>query len=110
MLHAVVRRRGGKIRSGAGRPPGSRDHPVPGAGSHGPVHGGGDATVRGHGASVEAAQAGASEVNRKTIGFAEMNVNAAFEFAQQLVRARTRRRLSGSAGILKTPRRADEQP
>ena len=39
-------------------------------------------------ASAEAAQSGAREINRKAIGFAETNVNAAFEFAQQLVRAK----------------------
>jgi hypothetical protein len=38
--------------------------------------------------SVQAAQAGASEVNRKTLGFAEVNVNAAFQFAQQLVKSK----------------------
>jgi phasin len=43
-----------------------------------------------HGAmatSAAATQSGASEVNRKAIGFAETNVNAAFDFAQQLIRA-----------------------
>jgi phasin len=39
-------------------------------------------------ASAEAAQSGTREVNRKAIGFAETNVNAAFDFAQQLVRAK----------------------
>ena len=39
-------------------------------------------------ASAEAAQSGAREINRKAIGFAEKNVNAAFDFAQQLVRAK----------------------
>jgi len=39
-------------------------------------------------ASAEAAQSGAREINRKAIGFAETNVNAAFDFAQQLVRAK----------------------
>ena len=38
-------------------------------------------------ASAEAAQSGAREINRKAIGFAEKNVNAAFDFAQRLVRA-----------------------
>jgi phasin family protein len=44
-----------------------------------------------HGAmesSAEAAQSGARELNRKAIGFAEKNVNAAFDFAQQLVRTK----------------------
>ena len=35
-----------------------------------------------------AAQSGTREINRKAIGFAEKNVNAAFDFAQQLVRAK----------------------
>jgi phasin len=39
-------------------------------------------------ASADAAQSGTREVNRKAIGFAETNVNAAFDFAQQLVRAK----------------------
>ena len=39
-------------------------------------------------ASAEAAQSGAREINRKAIGFAEKNVNAAFDFAQRLVRAK----------------------
>src|SRR5215211_4554511 len=39
-------------------------------------------------ASAEAAQSGAREINRKAIGFAETNVNAAFNFAQRLVRAK----------------------
>jgi phasin len=39
-------------------------------------------------ASAEAAQSGAREINRKAIGFAETNVNAAFDFAQRLVRAK----------------------
>src|SRR3954467_7558740 len=38
-------------------------------------------------ASADAAQSGTHEINRKAIGFAETNVNAAFVFAQQLVRA-----------------------
>jgi phasin len=38
--------------------------------------------------SMEAAQSGTREINRKAIGFAEKNVNAAFDFAQQLVRAK----------------------
>jgi phasin len=38
--------------------------------------------------SAEAAQSGAREIDRKAIGFAEKNVNAAFDFAQQLVRAK----------------------
>ena len=37
-------------------------------------------------ASADAAQSGTREINRKAIGFAETNVNAAFDFAQQLVR------------------------
>ena len=39
-------------------------------------------------ASADAAQSGTREVNRKAIGFAETNINAAFDFAQQLVRAK----------------------
>src|SRR5215210_4239072 len=39
-------------------------------------------------ASAETAQSGAREFNRRAIGFAEKNVNAAFDFAQQLVRAK----------------------
>ena len=39
-------------------------------------------------ASAEAAQSGAREINRKALGFAEKNVNAAFDFAQRLVRAK----------------------
>ena len=39
-------------------------------------------------ASAEAAQAGGREINRKAISFAETNVNAAFDFAQRLVRAK----------------------
>lgn len=39
-------------------------------------------------ASAEAAQSGRREINRKAIGFAETNVHAAFDFAQQLVRAK----------------------
>jgi phasin len=39
-------------------------------------------------ASADAAQSGTREINRKAIGFAEKNVNAAFDFAQQLVRAK----------------------
>ena len=39
-------------------------------------------------ASADAAQSGTREINRKAIGFAETNVNAAFDFAQQLVRAK----------------------
>src|SRR3954462_3909700 len=38
--------------------------------------------------SAEAAQSGARGINRKAIGLAETNVNAAFDFAQQLVRAK----------------------
>jgi phasin len=38
--------------------------------------------------SMEAAQSGTREINRKAIGFAEKNVNAAFDFAQQLVCAK----------------------
>ncbi len=48
-------------------------------------------TTRLHGtieASANAAQSGTREINRKAIGFAETNVNAAFDFAQQLVRAK----------------------
>jgi hypothetical protein len=37
--------------------------------------------------SVQAAQAGASEINRKTLSNAEVNVNAAFQFAQRLVKS-----------------------
>jgi phasin len=39
-------------------------------------------------ASTEASQSSARETNRKAIGFAEKNVNASFDFAQQLVRAK----------------------
>jgi phasin len=39
-------------------------------------------------ASADAAQSGTHEINRKAIGFAETNVNATFDFAQQLVRAK----------------------
>ena len=39
-------------------------------------------------ASADAAQSSTREINRKAIGFAETNVNAAFDFAQQLVRAK----------------------
>jgi len=39
-------------------------------------------------ASAEAAQSGRREINRKAIEYAERNVNAAFDFAQQLVRAK----------------------
>jgi phasin len=48
-------------------------------------------TVRLYGAmesSMEAAQSGAREINRKAIGFAERNVSAAFDFAHELVRAK----------------------
>jgi len=38
--------------------------------------------------SVEAAQSGARDINRKAIGFAERNVSAAFDFAHELVRAK----------------------
>ena len=38
--------------------------------------------------SAQAAQAGARDMNQKAIGFAEANVNAAFDFAQKLVRAK----------------------
>jgi len=38
--------------------------------------------------SMEAAQSGTRDINRKAIGFAEKNVNATFDFAQQLVRAK----------------------
>ncbi len=47
-------------------------------------------TTRLHGAmeaSAAATHSAAGEVNRKAIGFAEKNVNAAFDFAQQLIRA-----------------------
>ena len=39
-------------------------------------------------ASADRAQSGTRDINRKAIGFAETNVNAAFDFAQQLVRAK----------------------
>ena len=39
-------------------------------------------------ASAEVAQSGTREINRKAIGFAETNVSATFDFAQQLVRAK----------------------
>src|SRR3954454_21392441 len=39
-------------------------------------------------ASADAAQSGTHEINRKAIGFAETNVNATFDFAQQLVRSK----------------------
>ena len=39
-------------------------------------------------ASADAAQSGTHEINRKAIGFAETNVNATFDFAQQLMRAK----------------------
>ena len=39
-------------------------------------------------ASADRAQSGTREINRKAIGFAEKNVNATFDFAQQLVRAK----------------------
>ena len=39
--------------------------------------------------SAEAAQAGARDVKQKTFRFAEDNINATFDFAQQLVQART---------------------
>ena len=38
--------------------------------------------------SVEAAQSGARDINRKAIDFAETNVKATLDFAQQLVRAK----------------------
>jgi len=38
--------------------------------------------------SAEAAQAGARDVKQKTFQFAEANINATFDFAQQLVQAR----------------------
>src|SRR3954454_7843009 len=38
--------------------------------------------------SAEAAQSGAREINSKAVGLAEKNINAAFDFAQQLVRAK----------------------
>ena len=38
--------------------------------------------------SIEAARSGARDINRKAIDYAEANVNAAFEFAQKLVRAK----------------------
>jgi len=37
--------------------------------------------------SANAVQAGAADVNKKALGFAEEHVNAAFQFAQQLVKA-----------------------
>jgi hypothetical protein len=37
--------------------------------------------------AMEAAQAGARDINRKAIDFAETNVKATLDFAQQLVRA-----------------------
>ncbi|WP_048709415.1 phasin family protein [Microvirga massiliensis] len=40
-------------------------------------------------ASAEAAQAGARDVSRKTFRFAEDNINATLDFAQQLVRAQS---------------------
>jgi phasin len=39
--------------------------------------------------SVQVAQAGSRDVSRTAIGFAEENVSAALDFAQQLVRAET---------------------
>jgi phasin len=36
--------------------------------------------------SMQAAQAGARDVSQKAVGFAEANISAAFDFAQQLVR------------------------
>ena len=39
-------------------------------------------------ASAEAARSGRREINRKAIDFAEKNVHATFDFAQQLVRAK----------------------
>ena len=38
--------------------------------------------------SVQAAQATASDVNRKAITFAEANVDAAFDFAERLIRCK----------------------
>lgn len=38
-------------------------------------------------ASVQAAQAGARDINRNVLAAAEANMNATFDFAQQLVRA-----------------------
>lgn len=38
--------------------------------------------------SVEATQSGRRAINGKAIDFAEMNVHATFDFAQQLVRAK----------------------
>ena len=61
-------------------------------------------------ASADAAQSGTREINRKAIGFAETNVNAAFDFAQQLVREGTERDRSTSAGVPAATSRADEQP
>ncbi len=43
--------------------------------------------------SVQAAQASASDVNRKAITFAEANVDAAFDFAERLVRAKDPREM-----------------
>jgi phasin len=39
-------------------------------------------------ASLEAGRAGIRDINRKAIGYAEANVNAAFDFAQALVKAK----------------------
>jgi phasin len=39
-------------------------------------------------ASVQAAQAGARDMNQNVLAAAETNINATFEFAQQLVRAK----------------------
>ena len=39
-------------------------------------------------ASAEAAQAGARDMNRKMLSAAEANIDATFDFAQQLVRAK----------------------
>src|SRR5690242_18559851 len=47
-------------------------------------------------ASSEAARSGRREINRKAIDFAEKNVHATFDFAQQLA-PRTRRRSSSSS-------------
>ena len=43
--------------------------------------------------SVEAAQSGARDINRKAIDFAETNVKATLDFAQQLVRAKDPREI-----------------
>ena len=62
-------------------------------------------------ASADAAQSGRREINRKAIGFAEKNVNATFDFAQQMVRAKDPKEIvSLQQEFLTAPGRADEQP